>query len=73
MWRAKLASVLARFEHTDGSEYNATLARKSVLCLAHFGHTVACEYNSNTQGGAPLRFGHCLGRQSKSSGSTSAA
>ena len=69
MW----ASVLARFEHTDDWLYNARLARKSVLYWAQFGHTAGCEYNSNTQGVAPLCFRLCLGRQGKSSGSTSAA
>ena len=46
---------------------------KSVSYWAQFGHTAACENNSNTQGGAPFWFRQCLGRQGKSSGSTSAA
>ena len=73
MWRAKSALFCAQFEHTDGCEYNASLARKLVLYWAQFGHTGGCEYNSNTQGGAPLCFRLCLDRQGKSSSSTSAA
>ena len=43
---------------------------KSVSYWAQFGHTAACENNSNTQGGAPFWFRQCLGRQTKSSGSS---
>ena len=73
MWRAKSSLFRVWFEHTEGWKYNACLASESVLYWAQFGHTAGCEYNSNTQGGAPLSFRQCLGRQSKSSGATSAA
>ena len=46
---------------------------KSVSQWVQFGHTASCEHNSNTQSGAPFWFHQFLGRQSKSSGSTSAA
>ena len=46
---------------------------KSVSYWAQFGHTAVCEHNFNTQGGAPFWFRQCIGRQGKSSGSTSAA
>ena len=69
----KVSPVLPRFALTQGWEYNAALPRKSVRHWAQFGHTAGCEYNSNVQGDALFWFGHCLGRQSKSTGSTSAA
>ena len=69
----KVSLVLSQFEHTHGWEYNATLPHKSVPYQAQFGHTGGCEHSSNTQGVAPFWFGRCLGRHSKSSGSTSAA
>ena len=65
--------VFVWFECIDGWEYNVCLARKSVSYSAQFGHTAACEHKSNTQGVAPFGFRQCLGRQSKSSSSTSAA
>ena len=65
--------VFVWFERIDGWEYNVSLARKSVSYWAQIGHTAACEHKSNTQSVAPFRFLQCLGRQSKSSSSTSAA
>ena len=69
----KVSLVFSQFEHTHGWKCNATLPRKSAPYLAQFGHTGGCEYSSNTQGVAPLYFRLCLGRQGKSSDSTSAA